>query len=420
MRQGIGGTLSALVASERTRWTQITYGMLCMFVPGVLLYGWGTFVQHIMLGNGWTNPQVQKAFWIFGIFEACFMWLQGPVVDRLGPRPAMILAGILVALGGYLNSTATTLDMLYIAAAVSGFGASIVTAASIGNAAKWFPDKDRGFAAGITVMGFALGAVVTVLPMVAYINTHGYRQAFLVWGLAMGGVLILLALFMRTPREGEVPLEIRRESSRRDYTPLEMVQTKPFWALFFMFAFVASTGLLVTGQLAPIMLHYKTHGMEVGTLLGYTFTGFTLALFVDRVANVICRPVFGKLSDIWGRERTMAFAFTFEAIGIFVLYLFTDHPIAFAFISGLVFLAFGEIYALMPATLTDIYGEKHAATNYGLLYIAKSFGFAWVPISGAIFVATQDWKWVFYANAILDIAAALLALGLIRMRRRMT
>ncbi|MFZ2886350.1 MAG: oxalate/formate MFS antiporter [Minisyncoccia bacterium] len=407
------------LVSDWTRWKQIVIGMLCMFVPGVLLYGWGTFVEPIMRGNGWSNPQVQTAFWIFGMFEACFMWLQGPVVDRLGPRPAMILAGILVAFGGYLNSAATTLTVLYIAAGISGFGASIVTAATIGNAAKWFPDKDRGFAAGITVMGFALGAVVTVLPMVEYINTHGYRQTFLVWGLVMGGALVALALLMHSPRDGEVVRSADRTSSRRDYTPVEMLKTKPFWALFFMFAFVASTGLLVTAQLGPIMRHYKTHGVEVGTLMGYAFTGFTLALFVDRVATVICRPIFGKLSDIWGRERTMAFAFTFEAVGIFVLYLSTDHPIAFAFISGLVFLAFGEIYALMPATLTDIYGEKHAATNYGWLYIAKAFGFAWAPISGMIFVAAHDWKWVFFANATLNIAAAILALWLIQLRQRM-
>ena len=268
-------------------------------------------------------------------------------------------------------------------------------------------------------MGFALGAVVTILPMVEYIKNHGYHETFLMWGVLMGLGLVAVALFMRTPREGEVPRTQARVSTRREYTPWEMSKTLPFWILLVMFGSVAATGLLVTSQLAPIMLHYKTHGVQIGTLLGYTFTGFTLALFLDRVANVVCRPVFGKLSDIWGREKTMAFAFTFEAVGIFLLFQSVGHPVLFAFLSGVVFLAFGEIYALMPATLTDIYGEKYAATNYGWLYVAKGFGYAWAPISGAIFVAMQDWQSVFYVNATLDIVAALLALYLIRARRKL-
>ncbi|MDB5238656.1 MAG: major facilitator superfamily oxalate/formate antiporter [Candidatus Kaiserbacteria bacterium] len=405
--------------SRATSWFQISVGALCMFVPGVLLYGWGAFVESIMQGNGWSNPQVQTAFWIFGIFEACFMWLQGPIVDRWGPRIAMIIAGVLVAFGGYLNSTATTLTMLYTAAAFSGFGASIVTCATIGNAAQWFPDKDRGLAAGVTVMGFALGAGVTILPMVEYIKAHGYRETFLIWGVLMGLALAVLALLMRAPREGEVLRVTKHAITKHQYTSWEMFQTKPFWMLLVMFGSVAATGLLVTSQLGPIMTHYKTHGLTVGTLLGYTFTGFTLALFVDRVANILCRPVFGWLSDIWGRERTMAFAFLFEAIGIFLLFQSVNHPLMFSFLSGLVFLAFGEIYALMPATLTDIYGEKHAATNYGWLYVAKAFGYAWAPISGAMFVAMQDWQWVFYVNATLDILAAVLAFRLIPARREM-
>ena len=414
-----GSDPAAVPGFRMNAWLQVTVGAICMFVPGVLLYGWGAFVQSIMQGNGWSNPQVQTAFWIFGIFEACFMMLQGPVVDRWGPRAAMIIAGILVAIGGYLNSVATTLPALYTAAAISGFGASIVTCATIGNAAKWFPDRDRGFAAGVTVMGFALGAVVTILPMVEYIKSHGYRETFLMWGALMGLGLVVLALLMRTPRAGEVVRVSKLAFARREYTSWEMVQTKPFWILLVMFGSVAATGLVVTSQLGPIMSHYKTQGLAVGTLLGYTFTGFTLALFIDRVANVLCRPVFGWLSDIWGRERTMAFAFAFEAIGIFLLFQSVNHPVLFSLLSGLVFLAFGEIYALMPATLTDIYGEKHAATNYGWLYVAKAFGYAWAPISGAIFVAMQDWQWVFYVNATLDILAAVLAMHLIRARREM-
>jgi hypothetical protein len=38
------------------------------------------------------------------------------------------------------------------------------------------------------------------------------------------------------------------------------------------------------------------------------------------------------------------------------------------------FFRLGEIFSLFPATLTDTFGPKHAATNYGFLYIAHGVG----------------------------------------------
>ena len=55
----------------------------------------------------------------------------------------------------------------------------------VGNALKWFPGR-RGIAAGLTASGFGAGAALTIVPISHMINSAGYEQAFLVFGLLPG------------------------------------------------------------------------------------------------------------------------------------------------------------------------------------------------------------------------------------------
>ncbi|WP_042877165.1 hypothetical protein [Cupriavidus necator] len=41
-----------------------------------------------------------------------------------------------------------------------------------------------------------------------------------------------------------------------------------------------------------------------------------LALTIDRVANGVTRPMFGWISDLIGREKTMLIAFWMEAVAM--------------------------------------------------------------------------------------------------------
>ena len=70
----------------------------------------------------------------------------------------------------------------------------------------------------------------------------------------------------------------------------------------------------------------------------------------------------------------MALAFSLEAIAILILFAFIDQPALFVVLTGLVFFGWGEIFSLFPSTLTDTFGPKYAATNYGFLYIAQGVG----------------------------------------------
>jgi OFA family oxalate/formate antiporter-like MFS transporter len=75
-----------------------------------------------------------------------------------------------------------------------------------------------------------------------------------------------------------------------------------------------------------------------------------------------------------------------------------------------VFFAYGQIYSLFPAICGDTYGRRFASANAGLLYVAKGVAALLVPLSSVIGASAGGWSVVFLAAAMMNFAAALLAI----------
>ena len=149
--------------------------------------------------------------------------------------------------------------------------------------------------------------------------------------------------------------------------PADMLKTPLFWLMFVMMTMMATSGLMVTSQMATFAADFG-----VAKMLVFGLAAVPLALTIDRFANGLTRPLFGWVSDRIGRENTMFIAFALEGVAM-TLWLLTRHDaVLFVLLSGLVFFGWGEIFSLFPSTLTDTFGTRHATTNYGWLYI--SFG----------------------------------------------
>lgn len=399
------------------RWLQLSIGIVCMVMIANLQYGWTLFVNPLDQKFHWGRPAIQVAFTIFIVMQTWLVPFEGYVIDRLGPRVVVCAGGVLVGIAWALNSVADSLAMLYVGAVLGGIGAGAVAGASYGNALKWFPDR-RGLAAGLTAAGFGAGSALTVIPIASMIQSSGYEAAFLWFGLGQGFVVLIVALLLRAPEADEVAVRASPavQQTRRDYVPTEALTTPVFWVMYAMFVMVGAGGLMATAQLAPIAHDYNIANVPV-SILGVTLPALSFALTIDRMVNGACRPFFGWVSDHIGREHTMFLAFLLEGVGIYALYVFASNPIAFVVLSGLVFFAWGEIYSLFPAMCTDLYGRKFATTNYGMLYTAKGTASLLVPLTSVLTAATGNWHTVFFLAALLDIAAALMALLVLKPMR---
>jgi OFA family oxalate/formate antiporter-like MFS transporter len=404
-------------ASDATRWGQLIFGIICMVMTANLQYGWTLFVTPIDTKYHWGRASIQVAFSIFVLAETWLVPFEGYLIDKFGPKLMVCIAGALIAIAWAMNAYADSLTLLYVGAVVGGVGAGIIYGASVGNALKWFPDR-RGLAAGLTAAGFGAGSALTIVPIANLIKSGGYEVAFLWFGLGQGLIVMLVALLLRAPEAGEVPVPATPtvQQTRRDYGPQEVLKTPVFWVMYLMFVLVGAGGLMATAQLAPIAKDFRVDNIPV-SILGLTLPALTFALSIDRVLNGICRPFFGWVSDQIGRENTMFIAFLLEGIGIYALLLFAANPVWFVVLSGVVFFAWGEIYSLFPATCTDIYGRKFATTNYGMLYTAKGTASLLVPLANVLTTATGSWRAVFIIAALMNMAAAVMALLILKPMR---
>ncbi len=406
-------------AVRANRWSQLWLGVLCMVLIANLQYGWTLFVNPIHAARGWSLADIQIAFAIFIATETWLTPIEGWIVDRLGARrgpPLMIGFGaVMVGLAWVVNAYAESLTMLYVGAALSGTGAGAIYATCVGNAVKWFPDR-RGLAVGLTAGGFGAGAALTVIPIRMMIESLGYADTFLWFGIGQGAVLLAISPLMRAPMEGELPkMEAPKVvQTTRNSTPGEVLRSPIFWLLYVMLVLISASGLVVTAQNAPIA---RDLGLSKVTLI-FGASVLSVALVVDSVMNGTARPFFGWVSDHIGRENTMIIAFTLGGLSYLSLGYFGNSPWAFVVCAALIFFTWGEIFSLFPSTCTDLFGNKYATTNAMMLYTAKGTSAWLVPLANLSKEHSGSWHNVFVTAAVVNFAVVLAAWLILKPARK--
>jgi OFA family oxalate/formate antiporter-like MFS transporter len=400
----------------KNRWAQLFIGIICVALVANLQYGWTLFVTPIDNAHHWGKAAIQVAFSIFVLTETWLIPIEGFLVDKFGPRPVVSAGAICAGLGWVLNSYATSLPVLYVAAFISGVGAGCVYGTCVGNALKWFPDR-RGLAAGLTAGGFGAGAAVTVIPIANMIKSAGYEHTFLTFGIIQGlGIFILGMLLIRPVAQNRMASKVNA-STKIDYSTKQMVKTPIFWVLYIMFVMVAAGGLMATAQIGPIAQEFGLASLPV-TLFGATLPLLTMTLSIDNLANGFTRPLCGFISDKIGRENTMFILFIGEGLALLGLMKYGHDPIAFMTFAALVFLCWGEIFSIFPAICADTFGSKFATGNSGTLYSAKGTAALLVPLA-SVLSASGGWNLVFIVAAAIAIVAGISAkLILAPMRKR--
>ena len=403
-------------AFPAARWAQLALGVIAMMSISSPQYVWTLFVAPFQAATGATLPAIQITFSVLIVLQTWLAPLQGWLVDRFGPKFLIAAGAALTGLGFVLSAQATSPVMLYLTyGAFCGFGSGIVYIGVIGLMVKWFPDR-RGFAVGLAAAGYGFGAIVTTFPIDMMLKSSGHAPTLITFGLLLGAIGACAGFLLRAPRPGEIsfsPAALPIASSRRDYTPLQMMRTPIFWLMFLMMTMMSTGGLMVVSQFAPVMRDFGIADVAISGMAALPF-----ALTLQRIANGLTRPFFGWVSDNIGREWTMFIAFSMEALAVWVMLATRNDPALFAIMSGIVFFGWGEIFSLFPSTLTDTFGTKHATTNFGFLYIAQGLGSVLGgPVAAWMHDGFQSWFPVFYLIIALDAGTAALALFVLKPMR---
>jgi predicted MFS family arabinose efflux permease len=181
------------------RWVIVGVGALMTCVGIGAMFSLAVYLEPISMETGWSRAGISGAmtidFLTMGI--AGFAW--GAASDRFGTRPVVLSGALLLGLGLFLASRATSLIEFQLTYGILvGLAAGAFFAPMIAAATVWF-ENNRSLAVSLVSAGMGV-APMTISPFARWlISTYDWRTAIMIVGLMAWALLVPAALLVRQP-----------------------------------------------------------------------------------------------------------------------------------------------------------------------------------------------------------------------------
>jgi OFA family oxalate/formate antiporter-like MFS transporter len=386
-----------------------------------ILYTWSIFkgaIKHSIETGGagafnWDLASLNDPYAVCCIVFAFVMILAGKCQDRFGPRVTAFIGGILVGLGFIWISQTTSyvawvLGFGLLAGTGIGFGYSAATPPAL----KWFPPAKTGLIAGLVVAGFGLASVY-IAPLAQYLlGVWGLQKAMMFFGIAFLIVVCGLSTFLVNPPAGYVPQVAGTKGAtgaqspmvKAEARPSEMLKTRAFYTIWFIYFIGAGAGLMVIGSVA---------GMAKKSMGEMAF----LVVAIMAIGNAGGRIIAGILSDKIGRRATLLIMLIFQTLLMLVAVPIVgaekSSGVLLVLLATFIGFNYGTNLSLFPSLTKDNWGLKNFGINYGIVFTAWGVGgFVMGRLSQMLIASTGSYTSSFLTAAGLLIVGAFLSLTL--------
>jgi len=167
-------------------------------------------------------------------------------------------------------------------------------------------------------------------------------------------------------------------------------------------------GGLLTGLLLGFMdvTIVTTAGPTVvSDLGGLSLYAWVFSSFL--IVQTVVIPIFGKLSDLYGRKRFFLLGLSLFMVGS-VLSGASQNIYELILFRGVQGIGFGAFLPTSIAITGDMFPPEKRGRAQGLLFSVNGIAFAVAPAAGSYLTEVVNWRWIFYINLPLGVLSFML------------
>jgi predicted MFS family arabinose efflux permease len=393
---------ASAVGSGRSNWVFMVIAALILMITMGSRQSLGLFVSPLNTATGLGIAKISFAMaigqFVWGLSQPIF----GAVADRWGPGRVIVFGAVLLSAGSVLTTQVESQWGLIFALGIltaAGAGAGSFSIL-IGATAQHLPPERRAFASGFINAGGSFGQFVFAPLNQAVMQAFGWVQAM--W-------LMALTALATAPLAYGLRGEKKPKSASGSGAPAELsmraqlriaARDRSYWCLH--------AGFFTCGFHIAFLV---THLPGEVDLCGLSGSVASTSLAIIGLANVVGSLAAGHLGNVV-RMKWLLFWMYFSRAVVVLLYLAAPKtPLTFyvfAAVLGVTWLATVPPTAGLTAKL---FGTRYLATLFGLTLLSHQLGgFFGAWLGGIAVVSSGSYVWMWWADAALALAAALVNL----------
>jgi OFA family oxalate/formate antiporter-like MFS transporter len=321
------------MARTNNRWLYVIIGIVLFLFLG-LLYAWSLFIVPLEKDFGWTRTQTSLIFTISIIFFCLGGIAGGFITGRKSPGFTILISAVLLLFGFAASSKIQSLTAIFITyGVISGFGIGLSYNAVISTVTRWFPEKP-GVISGFLLMGFGLGGMLLGSTANSLIAAMGWRQTFLLLGVAFGIVVFIGSRILKFPPSDYVFPKSTARAKNAGVEGIEinsslMLKRPTFWIYLTWSILSTAMGLAMIGHAAPFAKDLNATA---------ELAAFGVGLI--SICNGLGRVTLGAICDRIGLKKTMTIVNTTYIIAFALLVTSLMYQSTTLLLGGFAFIGF--------------------------------------------------------------------------------
>jgi len=356
-------------------WRMAVAAFFACFVIFGVVYSFGAFFKPMAAQFGADRAQTSAVFSITACIYNLLGFAGGHLADRFGPRRVLLTGAIAMGLGLVATSMIDRLWIGYLTYGIGiGIGVGCTYVPVLAMVGGWF-ERRRTTALGLAVSGVGGGTLV-VAPIAAALIVHfGWRESYVIMGIASTLMLAACAMLIEAPPA----------HATTAVTPITL--TRAMRSPDFLMLYVAMVLVSVSIYIPLVYLPDFAHSRGVSSVAAAALVGFIGA------ASVVGRLGLGSVAARTGiiplyRTSTLILGLSF---GLWIVSRSYPVMVVFTIVMGL---AYGGMIALSPAVVAELFGVRGLGAMLGALYTSSAISaLSGPPLAGFVIDRTGSYLW---------------------------